>query len=181
MKQAIDLHKIGEKLEFNDSREKTNGQRSEGIMTIGAGRKGPPPHAHTKQVEGFEVISGQMVAIVNGKETILHAGQTILVHPDEDHTFKNASQTEELVARFWYEPALNTEWMLQTLGDEAVKNGGDWSKAGLLPTLYIMHKMRWEYRLAGMPVWVQNLMFGAGAAIAKLTGASKRIQLPAGL
>ncbi len=181
MKQPIDLHLIGEKLEFNDTREKTNGNRSEGIMTIGAGRKGPPAHAHTKQVEGFEVISGQMIAIVNGKEVIVHAGQTILVQPDEDHTFKNGSQTEALVAKFWYEPALNAEWMLQTLGDDAVKNGGDWAKVSLLPAMYIMYKMRHEYRSSGMPVWLQNLIFGTGAAIATLTGAHKKIQLPVGL
>lgn len=181
MKQAIDLHKIGEKLEFNETRETTNGQRSEGVMTIGAGRKGPPAHAHTKQLEGFEVISGQMVAIVNGKKITVNAGETVIVQPDEDHSFKNGSQTETLVAKFWYEPALNTEWMLQTLGADAVKNGGDWDKVSILPAMYLMYKMRHEYRASGMPVWLQNIIFGIGAGIAKLMGATKNIQLPAGL
>ncbi len=181
MKTAIDLHKIGEKLEFNDTREQSNGQRSEGIMTIGAGRKGPPAHAHTKQLEGFEVTSGQMVAIVNGKEIIVNAGETVIVQPDEDHTFKNGSQSESLVAKFWYEPALNTEWMLQTLGDDAVKNGGDWDKVSPLSAMYLMYKMRHEYRYSKMPVWLQNILLGIGAGIAKLMGAHKKIQLPAGL
>ncbi len=44
MKKPIDLHKIGEKLEFNQLREQTFGQRSEGVLTLSAGKKGPPAH-----------------------------------------------------------------------------------------------------------------------------------------
>lgn len=180
-KPAIDLWKIGEKLEFNDTREQTNGRRSEGIMTIGPGRKGPGAHAHTKQLEGFEVISGTMVAVVNGKDVIAHAGDTIIVQVNEDHSFKNGSTTEPLVAKFWYEPALNTEWMLHTLGADAMKNGGDWDKLSILPAMFVFYKMRHEYRLSGLPVWFQNIMFGFGAAIATWTGAAKKIQLPTNL
>ena len=179
MKQAIDLHKIGEKLEFNDARERTNGQRSEGIMTLSPGKKGPGAHQHTLQTEGFEVISGQMVALVNGKEIVAHAGETIIVQPGESHSFVNGSANEPLVAKFWYEPALNTEWMLQTIGEDAMKNGGDWEKMSLLPAMYIFYKMRREYRFAGMPFWLQDAILGIGAGIAKMTGAAKKIKFPA--
>jgi Mannose-6-phosphate isomerase len=181
MKQAIDLHKIGEKLEFNDARERTNGQRSEGIMTFAPGKKGPGAHKHMLQTEGFEVISGKMVAMVNGKEVVANAGETILVLPGESHSFVNGNADEPLVAKFWYEPALNTEWMLQTMGDDAMKNGGDWEKVSLLPAMYIMYKMRREYRLAGMPYWLQDVIFGIGAGVAKMTGAARKIQLPESL
>ena len=181
MKQAIDLHKIGEKIEFNDARERTNGQRSEAILTLGAGKSGPPPHIHTQQSEGFEIVSGQMVAVVNGAAIVVNAGDTIIVKPGESHTFSNGSTTEPLVAKFWYEPALNTEWMLQTMGEDAMKNGGDWAKMSLLPAIYIFYKMRREYRLAGMPGWLQDVLFGLGAGIARLTGAAKKVHLPAGL
>ena len=181
MKQPIDLYKIGEKIEFTDARERTNGQRSEGVLTIGAGKIGPPPHIHTQQAEGFEIISGQMVAVVGGKEIVANAGDTIIVQAGESHTFKNGNSTEPLVAKFWYEPALNTEWMLQTMGEDAMKNGGDWAKASTLPAMYIMYEMRREYRFAGMPGWLQDALFGLGAGIAKLTGVAKKIQIPAGL
>jgi len=181
MKQAIDLHKIGEKLEFNDARERSNGQRSEGIMTIAAGKKGPGAHKHTLQTEGFEVISGRMIAIVNGKEVVAQAGETILVQPGESHTFINGSATEPLVAKFWYEPALNTEWMLQTMGEDAMKNGGDWDNMSILPALYMFYKLRHEYRFAGMPYWLQDVIFGIGAGIAKMTGAAKKVSLPESL
>ncbi|MBC7775297.1 MAG: cupin domain-containing protein [Phycisphaerae bacterium] len=181
MKQAIDLHKIGEKLEFNDARERSNGQRSEGIMTLGPGKKGPGAHKHTLQTEGFEVIGGQMVAVVNGKEIVANAGETIIVQPGESHTFVNGSATEPLVAKFWYEPALNTEWMLQTMGEDAMKNGGDWANMSLLPTMFMFYKLRYEYRFAGMPFWLQDVILGIGAGIAKLTGAAKKVPLPESL
>ncbi len=181
MKQVIDLHKIGEKIAFNDARERTNGQRSEAILTLGAGKIGPPSHIHTQQAEGFEIVSGQMVAVVNGTAIVANAGDTVIVKPGESHTFKNGSSTEPLVAKFWYEPALNTEWMLQTMGEDAMKNGGDWDRASLLPTLYIMYKMRREYRFAGMPAWLQDVLFGIGTGIARLTGAAKKVQLPESL
>ncbi|HAD13062.1 MAG TPA: hypothetical protein DCF33_11580 [Saprospirales bacterium] len=181
MKKAIDLHQIGEKLEFNDTREQTNGQRSEGIMAIAAGKKGPGAHKHMLQTEGFEVISGRMVAIVNGKEVVANAGETILVLPGESHSFLNGSTEEPLVAKFWYEPALHTEWMLQTMGEEAMEKGGDWDKVSALPAIYMFYKMRKEYRFAGLPYWLQDLLLGIGTGIAILTGASKKVTLPRGL
>lgn len=181
MKPVIDLHKIGEKLEFNDAREQTNGARSEAILTLGAGKKGPGAHIHTLQEEGFEVLSGQMIAVVNGKEIVVNAGETIVVKPGEAHTFRNGKADEALVAKFWYEPALNTEWMLQNLGEDAMKNGGDWDKMSVLPAMYIFYKLRREYRLAGMPYWLQDIIFGIGAGIAKLTGAGNKVSLPPSL
>ncbi|MFN8348727.1 MAG: cupin domain-containing protein [Spirosomataceae bacterium] len=178
MKKPIDLHKIGEKLEFNRLREQTFGQRSEGIVTLSAGKKGPPAHVHTKQLEGFEVISGQMIAVVNGKQIIANAGDTVLVQAGEAHTFRNGSHSEPMVAKFWYEPALNIEWMLQTMGEDAMQNGGDWAKVPLLPTAYLMYQMRKEYRMAGMPFWLQDALLGLMAGIAKFTGAAKKYLLP---
>lgn len=178
MKTPIDLHKIGEHLHFNDSRETTNGQRSEGILTVGAGKSGPPPHRHMLQDEGFEVISGEMIAVVEGKEVVLKAGEKIVVKPGESHSFKNGDNSEKLVAKFWYEPALNIEWMLQTFGEEAMKRGGSWENVPILQMLYCMYKMRKEYRLSGMPFWMQDIIFGFCAWLAEVTGEAKKISLP---
>jgi len=47
--------------------------------------------------------------------------------------------------------------------------------------MYIFFKMRREYRLAGIPFWLQDAIFGIGAAIARLTGSAKKVQMPTGL
>jgi mannose-6-phosphate isomerase-like protein (cupin superfamily) len=178
MKKPIDLYKIGEKIEFNDARERTNGQRSEAKLTIQPGKSGPPAHIHTKQIEGFEVTSGSMVIIINGKESVLKQGEQAIVKAGELHTFKNGSKTEVLEAKFWYEPALNIEWSLQVMGEDAMERGGDWNNVSLLPAMYVMYKLRNEYRLGGMPYWLQDVIFGIAAFFAKITGADKKFPLP---
>ena len=75
-KRAIDLHALGERLEFNDAREQSRGQRSEGIVTLGPWRDGPGAHIHTRQVEGFEVLSGTMVIAAGGRSVTLRAGES---------------------------------------------------------------------------------------------------------
>lgn len=155
MKKVIDLHKIGERIEFNDSRELTNGKRSEGKLTLQAGKKGPPTHIHPSCEEGFEVIRGQLIVVIDGIETTLHEGESVTIKRGQPHTFKNASDTKIVEAKFWFEPALHLEWMLQTIGEDAMKNGGDWKNASLLSTFYIMYHIRDEHRIAGIPLWIQ--------------------------
>lgn len=181
MKRAIDLHAIGERIHFNDARERTNGARSEATLSLGPGNKGPGPHIHIGQEEGFKVLSGKLIVTIGKKEVTLGPGESAVVRSGEVHNFRNASSTERVEAEFWYEPALNIEWMLQSMGDTAMERGGDWNKVPVLSAIHLLWKMRREYRLGGMPFWLQDLIFGAGAGIARLTGAHKRWPLPQGL
>lgn len=178
MKKVIDLHQIGEKIEFFDTRETTLGKRSEGKVTLQAGKIGPPKHIHPNCEEGFEVLNGTMTLIINGQEKTLKKGEVAIVKRGEVHTFKNGSNSEPVEARFWYEPALHLEWMLQTMGENAMQNGGDWKKVSLLPSMYAMYKLRHEHRMGGIPFWVQDIIFGIGAALAKLTGSYKLFKMP---
>jgi mannose-6-phosphate isomerase-like protein (cupin superfamily) len=177
-KPAIDLYAIGEKLEFNDARERTRGGRSEGIVTLGPGRDGPGAHIHTRQIEGFKVLSGTLVVIVNGHATTLQAGESVVVKPGEAHTFKNPDGDRPAVAEFWYEPALSIEWMLQRLGEWAMSRGGDWKRVPILPAAYLMFLLRDEYRLAGMPFWLQDVLFGSLAGVALITGQARDMRRP---
>ena len=177
-KRAIDLHAIGERLEFNDARERTRGQRSEGILTLGPGRDGPGSHMHTQQVEGFDVLSGTLVVVAGGRSVTLRTGESLVVAPGEAHTFRNGDKTTPVVAKFWYEPALNIEWMLQRLGEWAMDRGGDWKKVPLLSGAYVMFRLRREYRLAGMPFWVQDVLFAVLAGVAYVTGHARRATYP---
>lgn len=177
-KPIIDLYRIGEKLEFTDARERTGGQRSEGVLTLAPGRTGPGAHVHLGQVEGFEVLSGTMVLKAGGRTVTLRAGESFEVRAGEAHTFRNGDQDTAVVARFWYEPALNTEWMLQTLGGWAVARGGDWKHVPPLPAAYLLFLLRKEYRLAGMPFWLQDVVFGLLAGIAVVTRQVRGLRYP---
>ena len=179
MKRTIDLHLIGERIQFNDARERTNGERSEATLSLGPGNKGPGPHIHIGQDEGFKVLSGKLVVTIGKKVVTLGPGESVVVHSGETHNFGNPSSTERVEAEFWYEPALHTEWMLQTMGEAAMDNGGDWKKVPPMSAIYLMWKMRKEYRFGGIPFWLQDALIGTAAGIARLTDAHKRWKLPA--
>lgn len=178
MKPVIDLVAAGEKLEFTDARETTHGERSEVICTLRKGAVGPEAHIHIGQQEGFEVLSGELVVIVQGSPRTLGVGETLIVKSGEAHTFNNSSQTEPVVFKAWFEPALDTEWMLLEVGKLAMKRGGDWKKAPLVETGYILYKIRDQYRLAGIPFWAQDVLFGALNMVAHMTGRARNIEGP---
>ena len=119
-----------------------------------------------------------MVAKIDGSESRLGPGESTVVRPGQSHTFRNGKADEPLVMDFWFDPAGNAEWMLQSLGDLATIRGGSWSKAPLLESAYILFRVRDEYRLAGMPGWVQDALFAPLAGLAKVTGRAKQFPPP---
>lgn len=49
---------------------------------------GIPPHIHTKEDEIFRVIKGQVEIIVDGKSTVLEAGDTVFAPKNIPHSWK---------------------------------------------------------------------------------------------
>jgi len=129
-------------------------------------------------VEGFEVLSGTLMLVADGRPVTLRTGESFLVAAGQAHTFRNGDTATPVVAKFWYEPALNIEWMLQSLGEWAMDRGGDWKKMPLLPAASLMFMLRSEYRLAGMPFWMQDVLLGSLAGVARITGQAQRVRRP---
>jgi Cupin domain len=165
------------KSRFNNAREITNGLRSEGIMVLKPLEKGPPEHIHLLQTEFFEVIEGELIVKENGQDYTLKSGNRKEIIKGQKHTYFNAT-TENVTVKFGYEPALNIQFMLDIMEKGEAKNGGNWNKFPILETGYLLYNLRKEYRLANIPFWFQNIVFGILSTIAKLTGVSKKIELP---
>ena len=53
------------------------------------GASGPPEHVHPDTEERFEVLDGDVVFRVDGRERTLEPGTTIRVAPGTAHTFRN--------------------------------------------------------------------------------------------
>jgi mannose-6-phosphate isomerase-like protein (cupin superfamily) len=162
---------------FNNTRELTNGKKSEGILTLEPFEKGPPEHIHLKQMEYFEVISGELVVKVDGKSIKLKKGDRTDIKIAEKHTYFNETN-EKVVAKFGYEPALNIQWLIDTMESGDKKNGGNWSKIPILETGFVLYYLKNEYRLAKLPFWLQDFLFGILSKLAKLTKTSDKIELP---
>jgi quercetin dioxygenase-like cupin family protein len=168
------------KSRFTNARELTNGLKSEGLLTLEPLEQGPPEHIHLKQMEYFEVLTGALVVSVNGENKKLKVGERLEIQKGIKHTYFNET-SEPMTAKFGYEPALNIEWLIDTMDSGERKNGGDWHKIPLLEQGFVLYYLREEYRLANLPFWLQDIVFGLLSKIAQFSGVSDKIKLPSGL
>ena len=171
---TVTLAKQGETLTFHSEADPT-APRAEGEITLAPGAWGPPTHIHTRQRETFHVVSGRMVAVVDGVEHTVEEGERLIVQAGQAHTFGNASETGELVVRGAVEPGLHFQWFLTEMANAANRGGGSWDDMPLLDAAYILFAVRREYRLTAMPGFVQDIVFGMLAGVALLAGRARRI------
>src|SRR6476469_9125903 len=68
----------------------------------------PPAHLHPSQDESFEVLDGEMRALVDGEELRLAAGAEIYIRRGQGHQMWNPGEVEARV-RWKTRPALRTE------------------------------------------------------------------------
>lgn len=171
---SLNIEKQGEMITFLQEPDST-APCGEAEVRLEPGADGPPPHIHTRQKEIFNVTSGRMVAEVDGQAHTVEAGETLVVEPGQMHTFSNGSETEPLIIQGTVEPALHFQWMLTEIAKSAIRAGGNWKKVPLVELAYIFYQVRDEYRLAGMPFWLQDIVFGALSRVAVLLGKTKDI------
>jgi quercetin dioxygenase-like cupin family protein len=171
---TLKLEKQGESLTFFGEADST-ASSMEVEVSMAPGAEGPPPHIHTKQSETFNITAGRLVAKVDGEEHIAEPGQTLVVQAGQAHTFVNGSETEPLVFRATFEPALNFQWALTELARAAIRAGGSWADLPLPELAYILRQVRDEYRVVGIPFVLQDILFGLLARVAVLQGRAKEI------
>jgi quercetin dioxygenase-like cupin family protein len=63
------------------------------MKTVPAGQ-GPPVHIHPRSHETFTVVRGSIVVHENGREVVLHAGETHTVRPGVPHGFASHGDRE---------------------------------------------------------------------------------------
>jgi mannose-6-phosphate isomerase-like protein (cupin superfamily) len=168
------LEKQGESITFFAAAD-SRAPMAENEILMAPGAAGPPPHIHTRQKEYFRVTSGRLVAKVDGQERVVEAGESLVVEPGQSHTFANASQTEPLVFRGKVKPALHFQWFLTEMAKAAIRSGGSWKDLPFLEAAYILFQVRGEYRVAGIPFALQDLILGSLARMAVLLGKTKNI------
>lgn len=174
--ETIHLEKQGETLSFPTPENEITGYLEIDLM-MAPGKSGPTPHIHTLSDEGFEVISGTLVLTIDGKESVLNAGEKGIVKAGQVHTFKNGSESEPLIVKGFIEPALNFKWLISEMAKSANERGGSWDDVSLIQAGYMLFLLRKEYRLGGIPFFIQDILFGILAMIAKFSGKTKAIPL----
>lgn len=169
------LEKEGEKFTFyGDPDCKAPSVEFNNVLSPGAA--GPEPHVHSLQTETFFVLSGTMIARVKGqKERTLLQGEKIVIPPGVVHSFTNGSTEEPLVTRIMVEPALDFQWFISEAAKSAIRHGGSWKDSPLPEIAHLMWLSRDQQRIAGLPYFIQFLLFGILSIIARINGTAKNI------
>jgi quercetin dioxygenase-like cupin family protein len=159
----------GDIIEFLETAKDNNGRQV--VIKLTQKSKGQlvPNHFHVFQDEIFEVLSGTLTVIYDGKTELLKSGQKIILPKNKAHNHFN-NEDEDLTIIHSVSPALDFEYLLENLhglaADGKMKNG----KAGLVQELVTLRYLDSKAFLSDIPVNVQKLLMNTIAPIARLFG-----------
>jgi quercetin dioxygenase-like cupin family protein len=129
-------------------------------------------HVHPGASETFEVKSGRLAVVVRGVEQFAEAGQSITIPAGTPHHFRNADAgpTEATVE---FVPAQQHLRFFKNFATLAQSRPQWFSAKGdphLLLIALVLHRYRGHLYLAGIPIFVQKLLFAALSPLARLRG-----------
>jgi mannose-6-phosphate isomerase-like protein (cupin superfamily) len=128
-------------------------------------------HVHPYQEERFIIVAGEAHFTLDGAETAVGAGETLVVPVGARHSEANRGQTE-VIGVVELRPALRSREMHEAfagLGAEGktTPRGAPKNPLQLGATLW---RFRRESRVTSPPPWVQNLVIPPLAALARIFG-----------
>jgi quercetin dioxygenase-like cupin family protein len=130
-----------------------------------------PDHVHPRQEERFEVLSGSLGLRVGGIERVHSVGEVIVAPAGSAHAAWNADD-DEVHVLVDFRPALRTELAFETLAGLA--RDGKTNRAGAprnpLRLALILREYEDEIYFVRPPLFVQRVIFGALARVARLLG-----------
>ncbi|HEV8251279.1 MAG TPA: cupin domain-containing protein [Gaiellaceae bacterium] len=169
--QTVENPVTGERMIFRKTAADTGGELVEFELVAKPGAFVAMPHVHPYQTERFEVLSGTLEVKKGRKRETATVGQVVEIEPGVSHSWRNASDEEELRFLVEVRPALQFERLIETMFGLAAD--GKTNKKGMpnpLRMALIARKHFDDARLPVLPGWVQRAMVGAGAALGKLAG-----------
>ena len=128
----------------------------------------PPVHRHLHQSERFEVLDGELALVVDGRESVLRAGESAVVAAGSTHTWRNAGTgTARFVNEF--RPAGAAESFFETFCGLATEGRCD--ARGQPPLLQVAASFPlWGMVVAGPPVAAQRLLMALLRPLARARG-----------
>lgn len=159
----------GNSFEYIETARETNRDRV--VLKVTIKEKGPnvPKHIHTIQDETFEVIAGKLTVWADGKITTLSAGEKITLPKNKPHNHYN-NHDEVVTYIQTVTPALDFDYLVETLLGLAADGKGNNGKFGLMQELVILKYMDSKTFLADIPIGVQNVLKNVVAPVGRLMG-----------
>ena len=159
---------MGSSLRFIETAADTGGERVVvEISYSGAGGR-PPVHLHPSQRERFEVLEGEIHAVVGGTERVLRPGDELEIPPGVPHQMWADEPSRQ---RWETAPALRTEAFFETLW--GLQHDGHTNDKGVpaLPQMALtLRHFSDEFRVAKPPPVLQGVLFPLLGAVARVQG-----------
>src|SRR4030095_4595138 len=166
----IENRRTGQRMIFLKTGADTNSEQLqiECFSPLTAARE--PEHIHPYQVNRFQIISGELCFIIQGKERKAYPGDEVSIPENTSHFFWNSGTAEAHYIQEFF-PALNIDAFFETFF--ALARDGKLHKEGaanLFQASVIMLKYAKEIRLT-KPAWfIQKFVFNLLAPFGKLLG-----------
>ena len=160
----------GDRAVVREGSEDTSGERLVVDLYVRPGGAVAGKHVHSYITERFEVVEGSVRFHYDGRDQIVRAGSRVEVPPGVVHDWENVGD-EEAHVLVEVTPAERFELLIQNL--YGLANDGRTNARGMpnLLQLAVMHReFRREFEVTRPPRFVQRLLFGALAPLARALG-----------
>lgn len=165
----------GEQITFLKNSQETNGKYILIKVYLPPHSEGPPLHYHLAFDELFEVIEGELTVQVKNEKSILREHEQLLVDRKVHHRFSNASD-QPVTFFVTLTPGSQFEESMR-MGYGLIADGKA-NKKGIPKNIFHLAMMlnMQDTNLAGVPLFVQKLVFGNAASIGKRLGMEKSLK-----
>ncbi len=167
--QILSNPDTGDIYEFLETAKDTNGLSVTMKMTLKSKGELVPNHFHALQDEHFEVLSGNLTILLDGKEQILTQGNKITLPKNKPHNHYN-NDTEPVVFIQSVSPALDFDYLLENIIGLTIDGKMPNGKAGLVQELVTLKYLDSKSYLASIPLGLQKLLMNIVGPIGRVFG-----------
>jgi quercetin dioxygenase-like cupin family protein len=167
--QILSNPNTGDIYEFLETAKDTNGERVSIKMTLKSKGELVPNHLHALQDEHFEVLSGNLTILLDGKQQILTAGEQITLPKNKPHNHYN-TDNEPVVFIQSVSPALDFDYLLENIIGLTIDGKMPNGKAGLVQELVTLKYLDSKSYLANIPIGLQKFLMNVVGPIGRMFG-----------
>ncbi|WP_194774593.1 cupin domain-containing protein [Pararhodonellum marinum] len=159
----------GDTIEFIETSSDTNGERVTLKVTLKSKGQTVDDHLHILQDESFEVLSGTLTYLKDGKKNYIGAGERVVLPKNKPHNHYNTSDEPAAFIQT-ITPAIDVDYFIENLfgmiNDGKVKEG----KLPFLQAMVTAKYLESPSRLAAIPMGLQNVLINTIGPMARIFG-----------
>lgn len=167
--QILSDPNTGDIYEFLETAKDTNGQRVTIKMTLKSKGELVPNHFHALQDEHFEVVSGNLTILLDGKKQVLTPGEKMTLPKNKPHNHYNDTN-ETVVFIQSVTPALDFDYLLENIIGLTIDGKMPNGKAGIVQELVTLKYIDSKSYLASIPQGLQKFMMNVVGPIGRIFG-----------